>query len=170
MDVFAYQQIEKLARATSTAQIAVWQDGQVRLDIEFEATPVDVFVVQKGLVSLLLGIAEEKFLLNIPDCVNHHLPPGWTQLSPWDEAKLTIEILLNMVTGMDDELAAQGVIGETWRYNNTAYNYLKKILEIHTQKSLQGVTSDWLLEPLGMAKTYWEPRSHCYLTAHMVRV
>ena len=95
-----------MARVTSTAQIAVWQDGQVRLDIEFDATPVDVFAVQKGLVSLLLGIAEEKFLLDIPGRVNHHLTPGWTQLSPCDEAKLTIEILLNMVTGMDDELAA----------------------------------------------------------------
>ena len=59
MDVSAYQQIEKLAKATSTAQIVVWQDGQGCLDIELDATPVDVFAIQKGLVSLLFGIAEK---------------------------------------------------------------------------------------------------------------
>ena len=150
--------VERLARQTPTAQLILWQDGKIRLDIEMVETPVDVYAVQKGLVSLLFAIAEEKYLLDIPDCVNHHLPPEWTNLNPWDEAKLTIEGVLNMVTGMDDDLNALGTIDETWRYNNVAYNYLKKILEAHTELSLQEVTRQWLLEPLGMTRTEWQQR------------
>ena len=159
MNDTALAQLDALARQTPTAQIAVMHNDEVRLELKLVDTAVDVFAVQKGVLSLMFGMAEDRYLLDLPDCINHHLDPEWTKLSPWDEAKLTIESLLNMETGMDDDLAPLGTIGETWRYNNVAYNYLKKILETHTGYTLQEVTEAWLLAPLGMTETEWQPRS-----------
>ena len=151
--------VRKFAKDTGTSQIIVMTSGELIVDEVLDSEPVDVAAVQKGILSILMGIAEEKYLLEITDPVNHHLDPEWTNLSPWDEAKLTIEILLNMTTGMDDELNPLGTIGESWRYNNIAYNYLKKILCLHTGRTLNELSNEWLLGPLGMASTYWIDRA-----------
>lgn len=158
VDSIRAQQILDLAAKSGTAQLVVQQGDKTLLEYTAQEAPVDVFAVQKGLVSMLFGIAEEKYLLDISDNVNHHLAPEWTRLSPWDEAKLTIETLLQMTTGMDDELAPLGVIGETWRYNNTAYNYLKRLLEEQTGLTMNDLTTNWLLAPLGMSETSWQDR------------
>jgi len=150
--------VEEMARSTGTAQLVVTHPDGAVLDIVFSPEPVDVYAVQKGVMALLLGIAQEKYLLEITDNANHHLTPEWTGLSPWDEAKLTIEILMNMITGMDDELKPLGEIGKSWRYNNTAYQYLKKILCDHTDMSLQALSDSWLFDPIGLNQTTWVNR------------
>jgi CubicO group peptidase (beta-lactamase class C family) len=141
-----------------SAELAISYKGSPLIDIVGEAQSIDVFAVQKGILSLLIGIAEEKYLLETCDAINHHLDPEWTGLSPWNEASLTIETLLAMTTGMDDDLNPLGVVAVDWRYNNTAYNYLKKILCLHTDLSLNELSRQWLFEPLGMANTQWEDR------------
>ncbi len=158
LDRRALDRAVTFAAANGTAQLVIADSNGPLVDETYHAAPVDVYAVQKGLLAVLLMIAEERLLLDLPDPVNHHLDPAWTGLSPWDEAKLTVEILLQMTTGMDDELAPLGVIGETWRYNNTAYNYLKPILELHTGLTLDALTRAWLLEPLGMTATRWVDR------------
>ena len=92
--------VRDFAKDTGTSQISIVTADELLIDEVFDNEPVDVAAVQKGILSVLIGIAEEKYLLEITDPVNHHLDPEWTNLSPWDEAKLTIEILLNMTTGM----------------------------------------------------------------------
>ena len=149
----------EFARENHSAQLVVTQAGETILNTSFDPTPVDIFAVQKGLLSILIGIAEEKYLLEPCDAINHHLDPEWTNLSPWTEASLTIERLLAMTTGMDDELNELGTVGETWRYNNTAYNYLKKILTLHTGMTLNQLSDEWLFGPLGMTETRWIDRS-----------
>ncbi len=151
--------VRDFAKDTGTSQIVIMTAEELLIDEVFDNEPVDVAAVQKGILSVLIGIAEEKYLLEITDPVNHHLDPEWTNLSPWDEAKLTIEILLNMTTGMDDELNPLGTIGESWRYNNIAYNYLKKILCRHTGQTLNELSQEWLFGPLGMDNTSWIDRS-----------
>ena len=103
--------------------------------------------------------------------MNHILTPEWTQLSKPDEASLTVEILMNMTTGMDDALKAKGIIGQDWRYNNVAYQKLKEALEIQTGLTLQTITEQWLLTPLGLSKLTWETRpadkaGHCFSAIH----
>ncbi len=149
----------EFAEECLTAQLVICHRQGLLAEVIFDSSPVDVYAVQKGLLFLLIAIAEEKCLLEISDPVNHHLDPQWTGLSPWKEAGLTIEILLAMTTGMDDELRPKGTPGETWRYNNTAYNYLKKILTIQSAMNLQELTRGWLLEPLLMTDTRWVDRS-----------
>ena len=148
----------EFARANDSAQLVIMHAGETILNTLFDPAPVDVFAIQTGLLSLLVGIAEEKYFLEPCDAVNHHLAPEWTNLSPWTEASLTIERLLCMTTGMDDELNELGTVGETWRYNHTAYDYLKKILTLHTGMSLHELSADWLFGPLGMTDTRWIDR------------
>ncbi|MFT7245610.1 MAG: CubicO group peptidase (beta-lactamase class C family) [Candidatus Azotimanducaceae bacterium] len=152
------ESIATLAEQTESAQCCVVQGGQTLLDLKSQSEALDVFAVQKGIFTLLLGIAEERYLLETLDNTNHHLAPEWTQLSPWDEAKLSIETLLTMTTGMDDELAPLGEINKTWRYNNTAYQYLKEILTQQSDMGLQDLSAAWLFERLGMQETRWVDR------------
>tara|TARA_R110002110_G_scaffold287424_1_gene501892 strand:- start:418 stop:1317 length:900 start_codon:yes stop_codon:yes gene_type:complete len=151
-------QIAALAEETGSAQCYIVQANEVLLDLQFQPEPVDVYAVQKGVLTLLIGIAEELYLLETLDNVNHHLAPEWTQLSPWDEAKLSIETLLSMTTGMDDDLAPLGEVNRSWRYNNTAYQYLKEILTQQSDLSLQALSEAWLFQPLGMNHSQWVDR------------
>ena len=141
-----------------TTELAVSYKGQRLIGPVGDTVATDVFAVQKGILSLLIGIAEEKYLLETCDAINHHLDPEWTGLSPWHEASVTIETLLAMTTGMDEQLQPLGEVGVGWRYNNTAYNYLKKILCLHTGQSLNELSQEWLFEPLGMTNTHWQDR------------
>jgi CubicO group peptidase (beta-lactamase class C family) len=152
------QAIAELVEETGSAQCRIKQSGEVLLDLRLQSESLDVFAVQKGLLTLLLGIAEEQYLLETLDNMNHHLTPEWTKLSPWDEAKLSIETVLSMTTGMDDELAPLGEINKSWRYNNTAYQYLKEILCQQSDLSLQDLSETWLFEALAMRDTQWIER------------
>ncbi len=150
--------IVALCEASQSAQLCIWHRQGELVNKSFDPAPVDVFAVQKGLLAILFGIAEDKYLLEVCENMNHHIDPEWTNLSPWDEAKLGIETLLTMTTGMDDELNPLGTINETWRYNNTAYNYLKKILCVHTDLTLNQLSQAWLFDVLCMSKTNWVDR------------
>ncbi|MEX0942639.1 MAG: serine hydrolase [Pseudomonadales bacterium] len=143
---------------SGSAQLAILMDGRLLVDEVFSSSPVDVYAVQKGLVSLLIGIAEERQLIKLDDSVGDYLPEGWSELSASDEAGLMIRHLLTMTTGMDDRLGSLGQIGENWRYNNTAYNYLKRILSDQTNLSLVELTAQWICNPLGMLQTQWVDR------------
>jgi CubicO group peptidase (beta-lactamase class C family) len=153
-----WQPLLALGQQQSYAQIAIIQHGKPIMDYIWLDQAVDVFAVQKGFLAILIGIAEEKYLLEVSDHLNHHIDPEWTQLSPWDEAKITIETLMTMTTGMNDLLEPDGDIGKTWRYNNIAYQQLKRILELHTGLALQQLSHEWILEPLGLTQTSWKSR------------
>jgi len=152
------EELIQFSAEQGTVQLAATYAGVPLISAISDPRPVDIFAVQKGILSLLIGIAEEKYLLETCDAINHHLDPEWTELSPWHEASVTIETLLAMTTGMDEQLKPLGEVGSTWRYNNTAYNYLKKILCLHTGLSLNELSRQWLFEPLGMIQTTWEDR------------
>ncbi|MEM7286068.1 MAG: serine hydrolase [Actinomycetota bacterium] len=147
------------AREAGTGQLAMVQGDQVVVDEVYEDEAVDVYAVQKGLVSVLFAIAAHRGLLRLDDPVSHHLGPGWTHLPPQAELRLTIRTVLNMTTGMDDELRPSGEVGVTWRYDNVTYNYLKTALEVATGLSLAEVSDAWLFGPLGMGSTRWVERS-----------
>ena len=144
---------------TGTSQLVIARRGELVVDVVVDPQPVDVYAVQKGLVSAMFGIAEERGLLLLDDAVSATLGAGWTQLPRVAEERLTIRRVLDMTTGMDDELRPLGEVGATWRYNNIAYNYLKTVLETVTDRTLAEVTDEWLLEPLGMAATRWVERA-----------
>ena len=153
------QDLQQLCQAQGTAQISVSKAGTLMFDQRPMSTPVDVYAVQKGIVSILIGIAEARYFLERVDAMNHILDPEWTQLTKPDEASLTVEILMNMTTGMNDQLQKQGQIGKDWFYNNVAYQQLKTALTIQTGLELNVLTQAWLFEPLGITDANWITRA-----------
>ncbi len=139
-------------------QLTIKQNGRTLFQKDNGAGAVDVFGVQKGVLALLVGIAQEKYLLETLDSINHHLAPEWTHVGPWEEAKLTIESLMWMTTGMDENLNPFGEINKTWHYNNVTFHYLKEILCLQTNQTLNDLSREWLFEPLGMQTTKWVNR------------
>lgn len=146
------------AAEAGTAQLMIVRDGEVVVDEVFVDDAVDVYAVQKGLVSVLFGIAQERGLLGLTDPVSDHLGIGWTQLSGDAESELRIESVLDMVTGVDAELRPLGEIGVTWRYDNVSYNYLKTVLEVVTGQPFDEICQAWLFDPLAMTSTRWVER------------
>lgn len=160
-NVEALVHVTEFLRNHNTAQFVVLHDGALVVDESWNSSPTqagDVYAVQKSVIALLLGAAQDRRLLRIDDATIDHLPVGWTRLPAVDERRLTLRHLLNMTTGMDDSLGQSGEIGVTWRYNNTAYNYVKRVLERRSGMDLQALTESWLLRPLGITDTRWVDR------------
>ena len=159
IDTASIERAVAFARDAGTAQLVIVQGARVLADEAFSPEPVDVYAVQKGLVSVMVGMAEDRGLLGLSDPVSAHLGAGWTQLPPSAEQRLTIRAVLDMTTGVDDELQLLGTVGVTWRYDNMSYNYLKTVLETVTDLSLAELSEAWLFGPLGMGSTRWVERS-----------
>ena len=153
------QDLQQLCQAQGTAQISVSKAGTLVFDQRPVSTPVDVYAVQKGIVSILIGIAEARYYLERVDAMNYILDPEWTQLTKPDEASLTVEILMDMTTGMNDRLQKHGQIGQDWFYNNVAYQKLKTALTLQTGLELNALTQAWLCEPLGITDASWVTRA-----------
>jgi len=64
------------------AQLTIKQNGRTIFEQGNNAGPVDVFGVQKGVLALLIGIAQEKYLLETLDNINHHLTPNGQMSAP----------------------------------------------------------------------------------------
>ena len=158
LDDAALARAVDFAREADTAQLTIAHRGEVVVELADDPDPLDVFAVQKVLVSAMCAIAEDRDLLRLDDPVADHLGTGWTQLDPGAEQRLTIERVLDMTTGVDQELRPLGEVGVSWRYDNVSYNYLKTLLEIVSGRSMSELTEGWLLGPLGMTSTRWVER------------
>lgn len=158
LDTAAVTRAVEIAQTTNSAQLVILVNGLLIVDEVFNKQPVDVYAVQKGIVSVLIGMAQSRGWLQLNDPVEQYLPVGWTRLPPAEESKLTLRHLVTMTTGMDDNLNASGTVGISWRYNNTAYNYLKRILTEHEHLSLADLTTRDLTDPLEMHATHWVDR------------
>ncbi len=116
----------------------------------------DVF---PGVLSLLFAAGEKHLYVERWDAINHIVEPEWTQLSKWDEAKLSVETLLDMTSGIDHAFAQVGDIGHSFRFEPSILSKLTEVLETQTGQSLSSVISDWLTSPLGL------PETDCFVEA-----
>ena len=110
-----------------------------------------------GLIGMLFAAGEKHLFVERWDAVNHIVQPEWTKLSKWDEAKLSVETLLDMTTGMDSDLALIGTIGHTHTFEPVILKKLVEILETQTAQPINEILASWLLDPLSI-----EPE-HCQL-------
>ncbi len=151
----------QFARENESAQVLVLCQGAVIAagcwDCSWEDAG-DVFAVQKGLTAILVGMAIERDLVALDDPISQHLGAGWSALPAAHERAVTIRHVMAMTTGMSDQLAPEGKLGETWRYNNPAYNYLKLVLQKRAGFALNQLTQQWLGAPLGFTGTRWIER------------
>lgn len=130
----------------------------------------DIASAQKGVIALLFGIAHDKGLISAGEAVSKYIP-RWTHAGAEDEDKITIEHLLTMSTGLGAQagraegpggggLYVSAEAGSVWKYNTVAYMTGSHcLLPMVTGMSLQTLTREWLLDPIGCTDASgWKPR------------
>ena len=110
-----------------------------------------------GLVGMLFAAGEKHLFVERWDAVNHIVQPEWTKLSKWDEAKLSVETLLDMTTGMDSDLTLAGTIGHSHTFEPVIVEKLIEILETQTAQPIDEILASWLRDPLSIKP------EHCQL-------
>jgi CubicO group peptidase (beta-lactamase class C family) len=118
----------------------------------------DVASQQKSFIAILVGVGVDKRLIDIARPVSAYAGVGWSKASPEQEAKITVRHLLEMNSGLRDDLTYEGAPDAKFFYNTPAYAVLKKVLEGASKLPLDEVTRLWLTEPAGMANTSWRKR------------
>ena len=117
----------------------------------------DVASIQKSLVSILIGLAQQKGLLNINNSVTSYIGK-WTQLEAEKENLITVRNLLTMTSGLDVTLNYLSDPGSQWFYNSRAYSYLIDVLEKSSGIQINDLSSEWLFKELEMKETFWKER------------
>ncbi|HOY77137.1 MAG TPA: serine hydrolase domain-containing protein [Hyphomonadaceae bacterium] len=118
----------------------------------------DVASQQKSFVALLVGIAIDKGQLDIAKPVNAYTAAGWSKTSAEQEAVITVRNLLEMNSGLAENLSFDAAPDTKFYYNTPAYAILKRVLEGASKQSLDQITQDWLATPAGMTNTAWRKR------------
>lgn len=118
----------------------------------------DVASQQKSFIALLVGIAIDKGLIDIGKPVNAYTAAGWSKASAEQEAAITVRNLLEMNSGLAENLSFAAAPDTKFYYNTPAYAVLKRVLEAASKQSLDQITQDWLAGPAGMTNTSWRKR------------
>ncbi len=136
----------KTYMAALTVMIA--EDGLLDLD-----APISAYLDAEILRQLPVGLDPTvRQLMNhtsgVPDYYSERFhAEDWTP-----DMKLTPELVLHAIRGLD----ATGVPGEHVEYSNTNYHLLALVLEAATGKPVGEQLQSRLLDPLGLAHTYYD--------------
>ena len=132
----------------------------MRQEVDADGHPVEeVASVQKSVVAVLTGIAQERGILSIDDSVSQYLGAGWSQASAEQEQVITIRHLMSMNSGLASNLEYEAPLGERWFYNTPAYHRIMQVLSTVTGIEANELTGAWLTERLGMDNSSWTIRS-----------
>lgn len=128
----------------NTKGFIVLKDGKIVLEKYFGNFNQDSFwywaSAGKTMTGLLVGIAQQKGLLNINDTSSTYLGKGFTSLSEAQENQIKVWHQLTMTTGLDDVginkdctfdscLLYKAPAGTRWAYHNAPYTLLDKVVE-----------------------------------------
>jgi CubicO group peptidase (beta-lactamase class C family) len=119
----------------------------------------DVASVQKSVVSILVGVALHKNLLQLEDVVSKHVGVGWSKAKPQQETKIKLKHLLSMTSGLTGDLRFQTEAGKRWSYNTASYAVVRDCLVATSGLSVHDLTKQWLLDPVGMKESKWVRRA-----------
>lgn len=118
----------------------------------------DVASQQKSFIAILIGVAVDKKLIDIQKPVSTYAGAGWSKASAEQEQEITVRHLMEMNSGLKENLTYEAPAGAKFFYNTPAYAVLKKVLEGASKQSLDQVTQVWLAGPAGMKDTSWRKR------------
>lgn len=164
----------------NTSSFLVLEKGEILLEEEFEVqkklepqslmffnllrhgfvknrSQEDVASIQKSFVSILIGIAQQKGLLDINKAVTSYIGK-WTLLTQEKENLITIRNLLTMTSGLDVDFKYDVQPGSKWFYNSRAYSQLIYVLEKTSGLQINELSSQWLFDELEMKETFWKER------------
>lgn len=118
----------------------------------------DVASQQKSFVAILAGVAIDKGLLDLSKPVSAYIGAGWSKASPEQEAAITVRNLMEMNSGLKENLSFDAAPDTKFFYNTPAYAIMKPVLEAASKQSLDTITQDWLAKPAGLHDTGWRKR------------
>lgn len=150
--------IHRIAEAAQVDALLVDQRSEHSFVFADTARVSDRDDLLPSLIGMLFAAGEKHLFVERWDAVNHIVQPEWTKLSKWDEAKLSVETLLDMTTGMNSDLTLAGTIGHSHTYEPVMLEKLIEILETQTAQPIDEILASWLRDPLSI-----EPE-HCQLS------
>lgn len=118
----------------------------------------DVASQQKSFIAILAGVAIDKGLLDLSKPVSAYAGAGWSKASPEQEGAITVRNLMEMNSGLKENLTFDASPDAKFFYNTPAYAIMKKVLEGASKLSLDDLTQAWLTGPAGMKDTAWRKR------------
>lgn len=118
----------------------------------------DVASQQKSFVSMLVGVAVDKRLIDVGRPVTAYLGAGWSKAAPDQEAKIRVIDLLTMSSGLKEDFTYAAPPGTVFLYNTPVYAVMKKVLVAAAHQPLEAITRAWLTAPAGMTETAWRQR------------
>jgi CubicO group peptidase (beta-lactamase class C family) len=118
----------------------------------------DVASQQKSFVSMLIGVAIDKGLLDVTKPVSAYIGAGWSKATPEQEAKIRVIDVLTMSSGLTEQFTYAAAPGTVFLYNTPVYAISKKIVAAAAKQPLDTITHDWLTGPAGMKDTAWRKR------------
>ena len=118
----------------------------------------DVASQQKSFIAILAGVGIDKGLLDINKPVSDYIGTGWSRASASQEAAITVRNLMEMNSGLKENLTYEAAAGAKFFYNTPAYAFMKPVLEKASSLSLDDLTQQWLARPAGMNDTAWRQR------------
>jgi CubicO group peptidase (beta-lactamase class C family) len=118
----------------------------------------DVASQQKSFVSVLVGVAIDKGLLDVARPVSAYVGAGWTKAAPEQEVRIRVIDVLTMSSGLTTQFDYAAPPGAVFLYNTPVYAVTKRILEVVAKQTLESITHDWLTGPAGMSDTAWRRR------------
>ena len=169
------QQLVAEAQAARSHCVTVVRDGRTVLDRDLDPAVATSpgWSVTKSVASLLVGIAEDRRLLDLDDRVAEHVP-AWRRTP---SRKVTVRHLLANTSGRQWSYATdyermagrardktrfavrlrqEARPGTVWRYNNAAIQVLEQVLEEATGTSVPRFARKHLFRPLGMRSTSFQ--------------
>lgn len=122
----------------------------------------DVASQQKSLIALLVGVGVDKGLIDIERPVSDYIGSRWSKATPEQESKITVRHLLEMNSGLKEDLGFDAAAGEKFFYNTPAYAKLKPVLEKAADQELWVITQLWFTKIGNMHDTGWEQRPRAF--------
>lgn len=106
----------------------------------------DIASAQKSVLSLLVGRAIGDGLFDTETPVDSILGPKWT--SHGQTSGITVNHLLTMTSGLDDQLALSAPPATEWRYSG-AFSVLFDVLKEVTGREVDDLAGEWLFDAVG---------------------
>lgn len=118
----------------------------------------DVASQQKSLIALLVGVGIDNGKIDIERPVSDYIGSRWSKATPLEEGKITVRHLLEMTSGLKEDLTFDAPAGEKFFYNTPAYAKLKPVLEKAAGQDFGIISQLWFTKISDMHDTGWEQR------------
>lgn len=161
-------------QSTNTDAFIILKDGKIVLEKYFGTFTKDSIhywaSAGKSLTAMMVGIAQQKSLLNINDSVSKSIGVGWTNETQQKEKLITIKNLLSMTGGMDDNpafpcenisqtsacLQYKADAGMRWSYHTGAYRKLEDVVSAVAGQNYTATTNSYIGSKIGMNGAWFQ--------------